>query len=330
MDVDEAAFLERAERIDAAVSENTEVVFWTSTPKGKANLFAKKRFSGRIPVFRFHWSDDPRKDQEWYDRKKAKLEPVVLAQEIDIDYDASDPDSYILAKWVMAADTLEMPDRYCEKIAGLDIGLTGDRTVLIIRQGPNVIFCESWRGLDTTQSAFKAVEILTQHQVSHLVFDADGIGAGVAGTLGAMENLKLQFYPLRGSSKPSTLWWPGEKKRSHEKFFNRRAEVWGIVRQRLITAYNLKENLESVSIDNAIVFAPTLASKLDIQSQLSMPRSKITTSGKIQLESKKEMTLRSINSPDYADALCYAFSINIVEDNEPEVFGSRPNYKGYR
>jgi hypothetical protein len=36
------------------------------------------------------------------------------------------------------------------------------------------------------------------------------------------------------------------------------------------------------------------------------------------------MTLRGIDSPDYADALCYAFAIDIGEvDAEPKVFGSR-------
>lgn len=333
VDIDEAAFLEQADRIDAAVSQNAQVVFWTSTPKGKANLFAKKRFSGRVQVFRFHWTDDPRKNKDWYEKEKARLEPVVLAQEIDIDYDASDPDSYILSKWVAASDSLEMPECYSHKIAGLDIGLSGDRTVLVVRQGSNVIFCESWRGLDTTQSAFKAVEICRNQKISHLIFDADGVGAGVAGTLGAIENLDLKFYPIHGAGKPSNLWWPGERKRSHEKFANRRAEIWGILRQRLIKAYNLKESLEPVEPEDAIFFAPNLPGKLDIQAQLSMPRSRTLTNGKIQLESKREMAMRGIDSPDYADALCYAFAISPQTDSteEPQVWGNRLSaFKGYK
>lgn len=337
VDIDEAAFLEQASRIDMAVSQNTQIVFWTSTPKGKVNLFARKRFSGKIPVFRFHWRDDPRKDEEWYAKEKARLiDPVVIAQEIDIDYGASDPDSYILSAWLDAADRLETPERYCGKVAGLDIGLSGDRTVLIIRQGPNVLLCESWRGLDTTQTAFKAVEILEREGVEHLIFDADGIGAGVAGTLAAMEDLSITFYPLHGNGKPSQLWWPGERKRSHEKFSNKRAEIWGIVRNRIHKAYNLLEELQEVDVDDAIAFHPDLADKLTILTQLSMPRSKITTSGKIQLEAKSDMAQRGVDSPDFADALCYAFAVSPMEegsDDGPEVFGVRSSasvLNGYR
>ncbi len=49
----------------------------------------KKRHSGKYPVFRIHWKDDGRKNQAWYEKQKATLDPVILAQEIDIDYNAS-------------------------------------------------------------------------------------------------------------------------------------------------------------------------------------------------------------------------------------------------
>ncbi|HEY9835490.1 MAG TPA: hypothetical protein V6D27_01120 [Vampirovibrionales bacterium] len=325
MDIDEAAYLERAERVDAAVSQNTLTVFWTSTPKGKANLFAKKRHGGKIAVFRFHWRKDPRKDEAWYAKEKARLDPVVLAQEVDIDYDASDPDSFILPAWIAAAERLEVPERYCSKVAGLDIGLSGDRTVLIVRQGPNVISCISWKGYDTTQTAFKALEVMEAHGVRHLVFDADGIGAGVAGTLSSIDDLPITFLPLHGAGKPSNLYWPGERKRSHEKFVNRRAEIWGVVRDRIHKAYNLLEDLQESDIDDAMTFDPDLDHKLTILAQLSLPRERRTPSGKIQLEAKADMAKRGIDSPDFADALCYAFAFNPPEDSgsEPTVLGSR-------
>lgn len=323
VDIDEAAFLERADRVDAAVSQNAQVVFWTSTPRGKANLFAQKRFSGKIDVFRFHWRDDPRKDEAWYEGEKARLEPVVLAQEIDIDYDASDPDSYILAKWVEAANWLPAPDSDLPKVAGLDIGLSGDRTVLIVRQGAKVLHCESWRGLDTTQTAFKAVEILKGWDCEHLVFDADGIGSGVAGTLAAMERLDLSYYPQHGNSAPSDMWWPGEEITSYQKFVNRRAELWGIVRDRCQKAHKLAEGLQEIDPSEAISFPPGLPCLLDIQSQLSTVKAKTTIKGKFQLESKAEMARRGIDSPDYADALCYSFAVSPNPGIEPELLGIR-------
>lgn len=83
---DESAFYERPELIDAALSQTSNCKIDLSTPNGVGNPFHAKRNSGRIPVFRFHWRDDPRKDEAWYQRQIETLGERIVAQEIDIDY----------------------------------------------------------------------------------------------------------------------------------------------------------------------------------------------------------------------------------------------------
>ncbi|MDP1260138.1 TerL protein, partial [Klebsiella quasipneumoniae] len=87
--VDESAFLERPELVDASLSATTNCRQDISTPNGNANSFAIRRHSGKIKVFTFHWRDDPRKSQDWYEKQVELLDPVTVAQEIDIDYNAS-------------------------------------------------------------------------------------------------------------------------------------------------------------------------------------------------------------------------------------------------
>ena len=87
--VDEAAHLEHPEAIEASLSSTTNCRQDISSVNGLDNPFAFKRHSGKIKVFTFHWRDDPRKDKAWHDKKAAELDPVTLAQEIDIDYAAS-------------------------------------------------------------------------------------------------------------------------------------------------------------------------------------------------------------------------------------------------
>jgi phage terminase large subunit len=53
------------------------------------NTFAQKRHGGKISVFRFHWRDDPRKNDAWYQSQAELLDSVTLASEIDIDYKGS-------------------------------------------------------------------------------------------------------------------------------------------------------------------------------------------------------------------------------------------------
>ena len=93
--VDEAAFLERPDAVDAALSQTSNCKLHVSTPNGAGNPFYRKRHSGRIPVFVFDWKDDPRKDQAWYEKQKATLDPVIVAQEIDRDYTASVSNAFI-------------------------------------------------------------------------------------------------------------------------------------------------------------------------------------------------------------------------------------------
>ena len=102
--VDEAAFLQRPLLIDAALSQTTRCRIDLSSVNGMANPFAQKRHGGKIPVFTFHWRDDPRKDEEWYRRECEKIDnPVVVAQELDLNYSASAEGVLIPSDWVQAA-----------------------------------------------------------------------------------------------------------------------------------------------------------------------------------------------------------------------------------
>jgi len=90
--IDEAAFLDHAERIEASTSANSDVRIWGSSVNGMDNFFARKRHGAQLrpdQVFRFHYSDDPRKTPEWAARERKRLEPHVWASEYDIDYTAS-------------------------------------------------------------------------------------------------------------------------------------------------------------------------------------------------------------------------------------------------
>lgn len=107
---DESAFYERAESIDAALSQTSNCKIDVSTPNGNGNPFYRKRHSGKVKVFTFHWRDDPRKGPEWYAKQQNDLDAVVLAQEVDIDYNASTNDAWISGALVEAAQRLGPAD----------------------------------------------------------------------------------------------------------------------------------------------------------------------------------------------------------------------------
>ena len=108
------------------------------------------------------------------------------------------------------------------------------------------------------------------------------------------------------------------------------------MRDRLQKAYKLVEGLQDIDPSEALFFPSDLPCLLDIQSQLSTVKARATASGKILLESKAEMAQRGIDSPDYADALCYSYAVSPGGmAAEPEVIGTRKSaaiarrFRGY-
>lgn len=181
--LDEAAVVEHADMVEAALSQTTNVRIYVSTPRGPGNWFYRKRFGGALPVFTIAWTDDPRKDDEWLEKQKAELEPHVVAQELLLDYTASIEGIFVPALWVRAAVDLELPASGPVK-AGMDIADEGsDKTVIVTGQGPMIDMPISWQGINTNQTAYKAIEECRAKGVTLVNYDAVGVGCIDGATL---------------------------------------------------------------------------------------------------------------------------------------------------
>lgn len=306
--VDEAAFLEHADLVERSLSATSNVRIWVSTPNGPGNLFCRKRQSGKVPVFTFNWRDDPRKDQAWYNMQVNDLDPVTVAQEIDIDYTASIEGIVCPAKWVRAAVEF---GKGCHLpllgslVAGFDVaggGENADRNVIVPRRSFVVFEPIDWGGMSTTESAWFARDEADRLGISAYHYDVCGIGEGVKGTWdGSEKPLSFQSHAVNGGASPSFRVWP-DGKMSVEKFFNLRAELWFLLRERLRKTHEFMTQGIEHPADEMIALPdhPTLIS------DLSLPLSETTETGKIRMESKIKMRARGVKSPDFADALVYS------------------------
>jgi len=302
--VDEAAFIERPHLVDAALSHTTRCRIDVSTPNGNGNAFFKKRFSGRVPVFTFHWRDDPRKDEAWYQKQKLESDPVVLAQEVDIDYSASVEGICIPAEWVKAAINLPLKASG-PRVAGYDVADEGqNRNVLVPRQGPVFLAPESWKGLKTTASAYKSREIAERLGLATLFYDVVGVGVGIKGAYDTMEKAPaFSLVPINTGMPPSETVWP-DKQTSVEKFLNLRAEIWWLARTRFEKTYERVVE----GIDHPDEECVSIPNHPELIAQLSQPKAFHTETGKIKIESKEAMAKRGIESPDFADAFVMALA----------------------
>jgi hypothetical protein len=302
--VDEAAFLERPESVDRALSQTTRVRIDLSTPNGPGNPFARRRHSGGTSVFTFHWRDDPRKSQEWYEKEKERLgDPVTVAQELDIDYTASVEGICIPAAWVRAAVGLELP-RGPRVACGLDVGEHGpDPSVLIGRAGPVVLPPVAWGRCNTTETAWRARDEAARQKAVEVCYDAGGVGAGVRGTWdSAEEPLPFRARPVLFGGSPTEDRWPDGQK-SKDKFLNLRAEMWWKLRARFERTYEHREK----GIHHAPEDLISIPNDPQLITELSLPLAERTETGKIRLESKQRMRARGVKSPSFGDALALAF-----------------------
>lgn len=311
---DEFAFLPRAERVKAAIMDNSDCVIEYSTSNGLGTQFHADEVGGAMAVFRINYLDDPRKapHDAWRAKKIAEIGPVNFAREHEMD-DASALDRVVIpATWVMAAVGYELESGAARQ-AGLDVATVGDaETVLVGRSGAVLELLDAWQGLDTTESAERAARTCVDHRYAVLAYDSIGVGAGVEGELrrrqraiGAGQALGFQFEGVNGGSAPTdTVYDDAPETPATERFRNLRAELWWSLRRRFEKTYQHRNGYRSWPLDEQI----SIPNDSKLIAQLSSVLWQPTEGGKIKIESKEDMRKRGVASPDRADATVYAYA----------------------
>jgi hypothetical protein len=176
-------------------------------------------------------------------------------------------------------DAMKRP-KYKDTSAPIAIGVDparfgSDATVIAVRQGRDLIAIKRLRGADTMEVVGHVIDAIEEYKPALTVIDEGGLGAGV------VDRLKEQRYKVRGVNF-------GNKAQKQLMYGNKRAEMWGAMRDWLKTA--------SIPEDRFL------------KSDLIGPKTKPDSKGTIFLESKKDMKARGLASPDAADAIAVTFA----------------------
>ena len=323
--VDEAAWLPRPELVEASLSQTTNCRHDISTPWGMNNPFARKRHGGKIDTFSMHWTQDPRKDQAWYEKKCHDIDdPVVIAQELDLNYSASVEGILIHPEWVRAAIDAHIklgikPTGI--RIAGVDIADEGvDKNAYSGRHGILLEFLQYWsgKGGDIYETVEKVFKLSDMFNFSTVLFDADGLGAGVRGdarVINAKRTKKIKFDPFRGSGavidpdgdpfKNTNELKGADKGRTNADFFaNYKAQAWWSLRRRFQLTHRAIVEKLSVNPDDIISLSSTLFDLNRLVLELSQPTYSQNSVGKILVDKMPDGS----RSPNLADSVCIAFA----------------------
>jgi len=317
--VDEAAFIERPQLIEASLASNTECRIDVSTPNGRANSFAVKRHSGRVKVFTFGWREDPRKDDTWYARQCEVLDPVTRAQEIDLSYDASVEGILVPAEWVHAA--IGAHKKLGIEVTGarrgaLDVADEGrDRNAFAGCHGVLLEHLESWTGKnsDIYRTVVRNLGVCDQHGYSTFAYDADGLGAGVRGDAVNINQRRTEAgkpeilaEPFRGSG---AVYDPDgsmvEGRLNKDYFANLKAQSWWALRLRFQATYRAVAEGMPFDPDAIISISPDLPELTTLVTELSQPTYSLNATGKVLVDKTPEGAM----SPNLADAVMIAYGV---------------------
>ena len=311
--VDEAAYLERPLTIDAALSQTTNCRIDVSSANGMNNPFAQRRHSGKFKIFTYHWRDDPRKDDAWYAKQVHDLDPVVVAQEIDINYLASVEGVLIPSEWIQSAIDAHIKlglEVRGAAYAALDVADLGkDKNAICGATGFVAQHMSEWRGATTgdiyatTQKAFKFCD---DHGYRDLIYDADGMGAGIRGDARvinegrAAENLPTiraeGFWASGAVLFPEREDIPGRQNKDY--FKNLKVQKWWTIKERFRKTHRAVTTGEAIADDDLIAIASTIEGRDELVKELAQIQWGIGTDGRVVIIKAPE----GMPSPNRADA----------------------------
>lgn len=215
------------------------------------------------------------------------------------EFPKSEPDTFIHLEKVEAAAMREVyineyGDRIVPDDAALEIGVDvarygDDETTIIPRIGNYVPKFETYSKQDTMTTAGKVIRLAKEMMKKYgrptcvVKIDDDGVGGGVTDRLREVVEEQGLYIDVVDCHN-------GGKALNSENYYNWGSESWATIREYLHDG--------DIQIPN----------DEDLVGQLSTRKYKVTSKGKIQLESKDDMKKRGLRSPDRADALVLAFA----------------------
>lgn len=210
---------------------------------------------------------------------KQQMSESEFAREYECSFDEPDVDQFIPTNLVDVARSRQ-PVITEPVVMGVDVARFGnDRTCFLIRSGDSIIHIERRHGLDTMQTAAHAADLIGWHQPQVVFVDGVGVGGGVVDRL---KQIGFRVVDVNAGGSPLQA----------ERYANKRAEMWGRMREWIKDRGCLPDDRE-------------------LADDLVAPSYEYDASNRLKLERKEDMKERGLSSPDSGDALALTFAFPV-------------------
>lgn len=272
----------------ALTDEETEII-WIAFGNPTRNT---GRFADCFKAYRHLWFTMQIDSRTVEGTNKAQIQEWIDTYGIDSDFvkvrvrglfPSSGFKQFISSADVDAAFGRPLRDEaynWAPKIIGVDPAWEGDdEFVIILRQGLASRVLSIVPKNDNDVMMANLISQLEDHEKADAVFIDGGYGTGIV-SVGRTLNRDWRL-----------VWF--QEKPINEGYLNKRAEMWGNMREWLKSGGAIPK--DTVLYNDLI--GPETVSRID---------------GKIQLESKKDMKARGVQSPNRADALAITFAYPVA------------------
>ncbi|AYO30816.1 terminase B [Biomaibacter acetigenes] len=302
------------ETIEGALTTSDAKLLMCGNPTKNSGVFHDAFFKDRA----LYWTrkvsclDSPRVTQEYAERLKRKYHEDSDVYRVRVlgEFPKAEPDTFIPLDIVEAATMREAePDGVLE--IGVDVARFGDdETVLAARVGLKLVYLKAYSKQDTMVTAGHVIalakDLMREYGKPKCIvkIDDDGVGGGVTDRLREIvreEKLYIDIVDCHNGGTPE----------DQDHYENWGTEAWAHLRDLL-----QEEQIELINDD-------------DLVGQLTTRKYRITSKGKIALETKEEMKKRGLMSPDRADAVVLAFAKPTTGNYDPTAINILKGVKIY-
>ena len=333
--LDEAAHVERPEKVEAALGDNTNIQVALSSVNGTGNLFQRRRevgvewepgqaaIPGKTNVFIMDWRDHPAKSQAWYDQRKAKFDEEglahVFAQEVDRNYSASVEGIIIMPEWVEAAIDAHVKLGFTDDgpwLAAMDVADEGlDKNACAARKGVVLRKAAEWGSRDPGEAVRHALMMLDGLGPMEFHYDSIGVGAGVKAEANRLKTDKLwpktiKLVPWNAAASPinplgRVIEGDSESLKNEDYYGNLKAQGWRELALRFWRTFQAVTQGVKHPSDKLISISTEIPQHLlrKLRKELSQPVMTKNTKLKLIVDKTPEGTA----SPNMGDAVMMAY-----------------------
>lgn len=227
---------------------------------------------------------------------RESMPESAYRQEYLCNFDADNDNTFILSEELEGATSRPKPlMNPSPLVMGLDVARFGDdRTVLVMRRGRVLEGYHVWNKMDLMYTSSHVSELIARYRPQALFVDSVGLGGGVEDRLKELGHKVIGIH-AGGAAIDTGI------------YGNRKAEMWGKMREWLATAI--------IPDDEAI------------KNDLLAPVYEYDAYGKMRIESKKALKQRGVASTDIADALALTFAQTVASVDAQSGYGAgRPQF----